>query len=382
MRSKSARPPNLKATRSKSARLPNLKALLIKHLSGKEIPQKPLTVHALADEQLKISDNRGYFLTSANLKKHISKDKALRQALLLRNWRFVTRRAAKRGSAGEIDIEAETVKTVPFKGKFFITGKSRDVLTTKPVRRLMDEADRLAGKSKIAKLKTTARARVVGRAMWDGAESVTKGKKPVPIVVPLVKRIAKTTQKVPEKKTNDSADEPSEDGIAADVEGYSSNFLGRLSQVNGHSPVSKSAHMNGGASNKPADFDPDISATDLIEAPNFVPFRRKGATNKPVKFSPAKKSQPAKSNSDPQGFLSAFQRKALAQVVSDVPKNSVLAFREDIDPRLQNNAVNLKDILTGLATAKVSWKELYFSAKAYEHLKNNWENFDNAHNLN
>jgi hypothetical protein len=355
---------------SKSSEPETLKSLLIKHLKGEPVKYKAMSLEAKVGAHVQLTDNNGYFFLSKNLKKECANVTSKSVIVTLKNWSFVSGGKIRKGTAPKVEIEAETVQVKPMKAEFELKASAKNLLEYKEIQKIWESAAAAPEKEKEVKVKVTERAKAV--------VAVTKAKAAPQKKEEIIKKIAKASKNEPTSKSDRKVQfnkealaspkpksatlklknpmpEKSEDSESED-QGVKTN--GRSAQNHFSDNYNSDKYIH---------FEVKISPEDLIEAPEYIPTKRKASVTKSFKLSPTKKSQ-FNLNEAKKVFLNQKQRYELSSVISQIPKSSVLAYREEVNPLNRHGGLDIKEILMGVYKGKLSWNEISFHHQTLEYV--------------
>lgn len=358
---------------SKSLESENLKSLLIKHLKGEKVKTKKITLEGHVGIQLQLSDSKSYYFLSKNLKKECSKVNSKSVSITLVNWNFVTTGKARKGHPPCVDIEAQKVQVVPSKGEFELSKAAKNVFDFKDVQKAAETEALVKETAREEKVKITARA----KAALKAPKSQPKEQKKDSVKKKIVK-MSKTSKKTDESKDTRKV-QFSKEAMATPNSKTTVLKLKSTPFETIEQPVveNKKTHLISEAhksipetrdSDEFISFDVFITPEELIEAPEFLPIKRKASVTKSMKLSPAKKTQLVSVQEAKKEFLSQKQRYMLSSITSEVGKSSLLLQKDDNNTSLQNGGITIKDILMGVHKGKISWEEITFPLQVLEHI--------------
>lgn len=334
-----------------------LSAALEAHFAGKSGRMRGIVLEGrLAGNSVEVSDSSGYFFVSKALHKHV-KDKGPKNfTMTLKGWEF----ESPAGQPSRVDIQAKEVSLERLAREPFFAKNGQNILSQPRMKTLL-QASGKAAKADSSK---------VIHQQKMAAAVVKKAKEARPEPEAVERSQQKASNLGVSKKIQKPLSGPARKGKEeASFKAKKSVQKGDRSSVRSHSEEADSKGKTG-KMNSIIEFDMHgITPEELIETPDFVPNKRKASVTKSLKLSPMTKGSIA-----PQKglqILSSKLRVEMSKMTSEVPRTSILAFREEVDPVLMKNKIEVKDILFGIQKALIAWDEINFSASALELLHQN-----------
>jgi hypothetical protein len=358
---------------SKSLEPENLKSLLIRHLKGEKVKTKKITLEGHLGAQLQLSDSKSYFFLSKNLKKECAKVNSKSVTITLVNWNFVSVSKARKGKPPSIDIEAQKVQVTPSKSEFELSKTAKNVFDYKDVQKAAETEAPTKDSAREKKVKTSDRAKDALKASKTRVQETKKDsvKKKIAKMSKTSKKseIVKASRKV--QFTKEAMSTPKSKATVLKLKSTPFDVPKHSAPESNRTPVTSDTPKfinDTKDSDEFISFNILISPEELIEAPEFLPIKRKASVTKTMKLSPAKKTQKVNIHESKKEFLSQKQRYLLSSITSEIAKSSLLVQKDDVNASLQNEGISIKDILMGVHKGKISWEEITFPLQVLEHI--------------